>query len=139
MAQPDVVQVTVCEEDQEAVLALLTETVTEALSDVTAMRDREGAALAEDLTFHLNEVARLRDEIAVLAPKVPLIYQEKLQARIRELGVQEIDPQRLAQEVALMADRCAIDEELARLDSHIGTMSHYLEQSGEMGKKMASE
>ena len=136
VAQPDVVQVTVCEEDQEAVLALLTETVAETLSDVAAMRDREGAALAEDLTFHLNEVARLRDEIAVLGPKVPLIYQEKLQARIRELGVQEIDPQRLAQEVALMADRCAIDEELSRLISHIGQMNAAIQAEGETGRRL---
>ena len=136
VAQPDVVQVTVCEEDQEAVLALLTETVAEALADVTAMRVREGAALAEDLTFHLKEVTRLRDEIAVLAPKVPLIYQEKLQARIRELGVQEIDPQRLAQEVALMADRCAIDEELSRLVSHIGQMNATIKAEGETGRRL---
>ena len=136
VAQPDVVQVTVCEEDQEAVLALLTETVMAALSDVAAMRAREGAALAEDLAFHLNEVTRLRDEIAVLAPKVPLIYQEKLQARIRELSVQEIDPQRLAQEVALMADRCAIDEELSRLVSHIGQMNAAIKAEGETGRRL---
>ncbi len=136
VAQPDVVQVTVCEEDQEAVLALLTETVAAALSDVVAMRDREGTALADDLTFHLNELARLRDEISDLAPKVPLIYQEKLQARIRELGVQEIDPQRLAQEMALMADRCAIDEELSRLISHIGQMNAAIQAEGETGRRL---
>ena len=136
VAQPDVVQVTVCEEAQEAVLALLTETVMAALSDVAAMRAREGAALAEDLAFHLNEVTRLRDEIAVLAPKVPLIYQKKLQARIRELSVQEIDPQRLAQEVALMADRCAIDEELSRLVSHIGQMNAAIKADGETGRHL---
>ena len=136
VAQPDVVQVTVCEEDQEAVLALLTETVAAVLSDVVAMRDREGTALADDLTFHLNELARLRDEISDLAPKVPLIYQEKLQARIRELGVQEIDPQRLAQEMALMADRCAIDEELSRLISHIGQMNAAIQAEGETGRRL---
>ncbi|MBQ7655567.1 MAG: YicC family protein [Clostridia bacterium] len=136
VAQPDVIQTTVKEEDQEAVLALLTDTVAEALSEVTAMREKEGAALAEELTFHLNEVARLRDEIAVLAPKVPLIYQEKLQARVRELGVQEIDPQRLAQEVALMADHCAIDEELSRLISHVEQMRQAIKAEGETGRRL---
>lgn len=136
VAQPDVILTTVKEEDQEAVLALLTDTVAEALSEVTAMREKEGAALAEDLTFHLNEVARLRDEIAVLAPKVPLIYQEKLQARVRELGVQEIDPQRLAQEVALMADHCAIDEELSRLISHVEQMRQAIKAEGETGRRL---
>ena len=135
-AQPEVMQVTVKEEDQEAVLALLTDTLSEALNDVTAMRDREGAALQADLTLHLGEVAALRDQIAVLAPKVPLIYQEKMQARIRELGVQEIDPQRLAQEVAIMADRCAIDEELSRLVSHIGQMNAAINADGETGRRL---
>ena len=136
VAQPDVMQVTVREEDQEAVLSLLAETVSQALNDVTAMRDREGEALKADLSFHLGEVARLREEIAVLAPKVPLIYQEKLKSRVRELGVKELDEQRLAQEVALMADRCAIDEELSRLESHIAQMRQALEAEGETGRRL---
>ena len=134
--QPDVLQVTVKEEDQEAVLSLLTDTVQEALSDVIAMRDREGEALRADLTLHLNEVARLREAIAALAPKVPVIYQEKLQARIKELGVQELDQQRLAQEVAIMADRCAIDEELSRLESHIVQMRQAIAAEGEVGRRL---
>ncbi|MBR4334096.1 MAG: hypothetical protein IKP72_15590, partial [Clostridia bacterium] len=73
LQQPDVLQVTVKEEDQEAVLALLGEALDEALSDLTAMREKEGDALKADLTMHLNEMARLRDEIAGLAPKVPKI------------------------------------------------------------------
>ncbi|MBR5110913.1 MAG: YicC family protein [Clostridia bacterium] len=135
-SQTDVMQVTVAEEDQEAVLSLLSETLALALDDVAAMREKEGAALREDLLLHLGEVKRLRDEVAVLAPKVPLIYQEKLQARIRELGVQEVDPQRLAQEVALMADRCAIDEELSRLLSHIEQMTGAIQSNGETGRRL---
>ncbi len=134
--QPDVLQVTVKDEDQEAVLALLRDAMDAALSDTVAMRDREGAALKADLFLHLNELARLRDEIALLAPKVPLIYREKLLARLRELGVKELDEQRLAQEVALMADRCAIDEELSRLESHIGQMRQALEAEGEIGRRL---
>ena len=134
--QPEVMQVTVREEDQEAVLSLLLDTLSGALEDVTAMRDKEGEALKADLALHLGEVARLRDEIAALAPGVPLIYQEKLQARVKELGVKEIDPQRLAQEVALMADRCAIDEELSRLASHIDQMRNALCAEGETGRRL---
>ncbi|MBR1584702.1 MAG: YicC family protein [Clostridia bacterium] len=134
--QPDVMQVTVKEEDQEAVLSLLRDTAGAALADVTAMRDREGEALKADLSFHLDEVARLREEIARLAPGVPKAYQEKMQARVKELGVQEIDPQRLAQEVALMADRCAIDEELSRLESHISQMRGALQARDEVGRRL---
>ena len=136
LEQPDVLQITVREEDQEAVLSLLTDTLADALADVNAMREREGEALKKDLAFHLDEVARLRDEIAALAPKVPLIYQEKLKARVKELGVKELDEQRLAQEVALMADRCAIDEELSRLESHIAQMREALRAEGEIGRRL---
>ena len=124
------------DEDQEAVLSLLKDALDAALSDVIAMREKEGDALKADLKLHLNETARLRNEIALLAPKVPKSYQEKLQARIKELGVKEIDEQRLAQEVALMADRCAIDEELSRLESHIGQMRQALEAEGETGRRL---
>ena len=134
--QPDVLQVTVKEEDQEAVLSLLLEALDAALSDVVSMRKKEGDALEADLTLHLDETARLRNEIAVLAPKVPKIYQEKLKARIRELGVQELDQQRLSQEVALMADKCAIDEELSRLESHICQMRQTLKAEGEAGRRL---
>ncbi len=135
-SQPDVLQVTVAEEDQEAVLSLLTEALALALEDVAAMREKEGAALRDDLTFHLGEVQRLRDEINLLAPRVPVIYRDKLQARLRELGVKELDEQRLAQEVAIMADRCAIDEELSRLLSHIGQMRQAIEAEGETGRRL---
>ena len=135
-AQPDVLQVTTREEDQAAVLSLLLEAAGEALGDVAAMREKEGAALREDLLLHLGEVARLREAIAALAPQVPLIYQEKLLGRVKELGVQEVDPQRLAQEVALMADKCAIDEELSRLESHIGQMRQALASDGEVGRRL---
>ena len=136
VAQPDVLTVTVKEEDQEAVLALLSQTLEEALRDVIAMRDREGAALKNDLTFHLDEVARLRSEIAALAPEVPLLYRDKLQSRIQELGVSALDEQRLAQEVALLADKCAVDEELSRLESHIKQMREALEGNGETGRRL---
>ena len=134
--QPDVLTVTVKEEDQEAVLSLLNDTMAEALGDVIAMREKEGAALKADLAFHLGEVARLWDAIAGLAPEVPKAYQEKLLARLRELGVNGVDEQRLAQEVALMADRCAVDEELSRLVSHISQMRETLEADGESGRRL---
>lgn len=135
-SQPDVLNVTVCEEDQEAVLSLLMDTLKLALDDVKQMREKEGSALYEDLSFHLAQVSRCRDEIAVLAPRVPRNYQEKLTQRLKELGVQEIDEQRLAQEVALMADRCAIDEELSRLLSHIAQMQEAMKQAGETGRRL---
>lgn len=135
-SQPDVLRVSLCEEDQAAVLSLLSDALSETLADVNAMREKEGEALRGDLAFHLDQVAHLRDQIDTLAPGVPKVYQERLQTRLSELGVNELDPQRLAQEVALMADRCAIDEELARLVSHISQMRQALTETGEVGRRL---
>lgn len=135
-SQPDVLSVTVREEDQEEVSSLLSDALEGALGDVSAMREREGAALREDLRAHLDQVARLREEIARLAPGVPLAYQERLRARLQELGIKELDEQRLAQETALMADRCAVDEELSRLLSHMDQMRGALDAQGEVGRRL---
>lgn len=135
-SQPDVITVTVCEENQEAVLALLEETASEALDDVCAMRKKEGDVLRADLRSHLDAVAGLREKIAQLAPQVPLIYRDKLKARLKEMGVESLDEQRLVQEVALMADRCAIDEELSRLLSHIAQMRQALDAEEETGRRL---
>lgn len=135
-AQPDVLTVAVCQEDQAAVLSLLQEALAAALADVTAMREKEGAALQRDLSLHLDMLSELREQIAALAPRVPRQYQEKLRQRLAELGVPPLDEQRLAQETALVADRCAIDEELARLLSHIRQMRDTLRETGETGRRL---
>lgn len=135
-AQPDVLTLSVCEEDQEAVQKLIGETLEMVLSDVCRMRETEGEALKQDLAFHLDQLDKIRNEIERLAPDVPKAYQEKLQVRLAELGVKEMDPVRLSQEVALMADRCAIDEELSRLISHIAQFRSTMEQEGEVGRRL---
>lgn len=135
-AQQDVISISVCEEDQEAVQTLIRDTLGEVLADVCNMRETEGEALKRDLSFHLDRLAQTREQIEKLAPGVPKAYQEKLQLRLAELGVKEIDPARLAQEVALMADRCAIDEELSRLVSHIAQFRATMEQDGEVGRRL---
>lgn len=135
-AQQDVISISVCEEDQEAVQTLIRDTLGEVLADVCNMRETEGEALKRDLAFHLDQLAQNREQIEKLAPGVPKAYQEKLQLRLAELGVKEIDPARLAQEVALMADRCAIDEELSRLVSHIAQFRATMEQDGEVGRRL---
>ena len=124
------------EMDQELVSALCAEAVEQAVEQVTAMREKEGTHLKEDLRFHLDQAADLREKILGRAPNVVSEYREKLENRLKSLISDGVDPQRLAQEVAIMADRCAIDEELARLESHLRQMGAYLEAEGEIGKKM---
>lgn len=124
------------EMDQETVTAICAKAAGIAAEQVIRMREHEGRHLKEDLQIHLDGVAALREKILERAPSVVTEYREKLASRLNALIPEGIDPQRLAQETALIADRCAIDEELARLDSHIRQMRDYLEAEGETGKKM---
>jgi len=124
------------QEDARAVTALATEAYAEAFAQVQAMRLREGEALAADLTANLSQTEELTRQIAARAPVVPQSYRERLEARLAEWKVQTPEPQRIAQEVATMADRCAIDEELARLQSHFEQFRACLTAKGETGRKM---
>ena len=136
LAMEGVTTLTEKEMDQELVSALCAEAVEQAVEQATAMREKEGTHLKEDLRFHLDQAADLREKILGRAPNVVSEYREKLENRLKSLISDGVDPQRLAQEVAIMADRCAIDEELARLESHLRQMGAYLEAEGEIGKKM---
>ena len=126
---PDVLTVTENEEDQEAVSALLADALSLALQDVQVLRAREGEALKADLTAHLQLLEKLRQQIAARAPGVVEDYRLRLLQRIQELGVVSPDESRVVQEVAIFADRAAIDEELSRLDSHIRQAYRLMEES----------
>ena len=124
------------ENDEEMIIDISREALTEALTQLEMMREREGANLASDLLTHLEMTSDLRKKVLERAPAVVDEYRQRLAIRLNRLDIEPVEPQRLAQEVALMADRCAIDEELSRLDSHIAQMRTYLKANGEIGKKM---
>lgn len=136
LAMEGVVTLTEKEMDQSLISAMCAEALRTALEQMTVMRGKEGAHLKEDLRIHLDAVAELRLKVLERAPKVVTEYREKLGERLKALLTEGVDPQRLAQETAIMADRCAIDEELSRLESHIVQMRSFLEAEGETGKKM---
>ncbi len=122
--------------DEAAVSALCAKTLAGAMDQLDDMRLREGESLRADLSEHLDNVAVLRQKVVTYAPQVIEEYRQRLTDRLAKLPIDPVDPARLAQEVALMADKCAIDEELSRLQSHISQLRRYLEMQGETGKKM---
>ncbi len=136
LAMDGVVALNEAEMDQDTVSSLCAEAMRAALAQMAAMREKEGAHLQEDLKTHLDAAAALRLKILDRAPNVVREYKEKLDERLKAMIPEGVDPQRLAQEVAILADRCAIDEELARLESHLKQMRTYLKADGETGKKM---
>jgi uncharacterized protein (TIGR00255 family) len=111
--------------------------VAEALLGLSAMREREGASLGADLTGRLERVGQLVRELQGLAPRAVEEYRDRLAARLAELtSGAGVEPQRLAQELALFAERTDIVEELTRLASHLGQFRELLASSEPSGRKL---
>ncbi len=128
--------VTQGQEDIQAVTELGLEAFDGAAEALMAMRGVEGEALERDLLSNLEQLKALRETILEKAPQVPENYRQRLEARLAEWNGDFADPQRVAQEVAIMADRAAIDEELSRLESHMAQFKDGVEGQGEIGRKL---
>jgi uncharacterized protein (TIGR00255 family) len=123
--------------DEAGLLPQLTGAVRSALTAIDSMRTREGEALASDLLARRRDVAGWVGQIRERTPLMVAEYQQKLAARLEQLlGDVELDPARLAQEVALLADRCDITEELVRLDSHFAQFDEGLRMKEPVGRKL---
>ena len=136
MNMPDVLTVEASEEDQDAVRALFMRALNLALDDLMAMRKREGNSLRGDMMKKLDAIDGLRESIATRAPTVVEEYRAKLSQRLSALLSGDIDEARFATEVAIFADRAAIDEELVRLSSHIAQLRATAELDEPVGRKL---
>jgi uncharacterized protein (TIGR00255 family) len=123
--------------EMEAVWETVSQAVNQALDLLDEMRVTEGAALAADLAGSLSDIRREMGRIADLAPRLPELWRERVAARLAELFPEgsPVDETRLAQEVALMAERRDVAEELARLESHLTQFQQTLESQGPVGRK----
>jgi uncharacterized protein (TIGR00255 family) len=101
------------------------------------MKDREGAALAKDLEGRLRMIRVELDKVSERAPLRPFEAKERMVARIKPLlDDVEMDPIRIAQEVALLADRLDCTEECVRLSAHLDQFKHLIEGSELAGRKL---
>lgn len=116
---------------------LLDRALAQALTQLNAMRDREGAALEAELRRIEAEIVELLEAIKREVPLAATQRKARLEARISELvGAQDLDPLRLAQEVAFLVDRSDVTEELARLDSHLEQLAALRRAGGSVGRKL---
>jgi uncharacterized protein (TIGR00255 family) len=122
----------------EAVWETVSQAVNQALDLLEEMRLTEGAALAADLAAHLADIRWEISDIAVQAPRLPELWRERVTTRLAELFPEGalVDETRLAQEVALMAERRDVAEELARLESHLTQFEQTLVNQGPVGRKL---
>lgn len=136
----DVLQVEPATLDPESIWTLLREALLSALTALSDMRRLEGERLVRDIRSRSDSLKSLCCEIAERAPLVVDDYRVRLTARIDELlgdkAAEFFDAQRLAGEVALFADKCAIDEELVRLESHLVQLDDILSLDEPIGKKL---
>ncbi|MEN9579986.1 MAG: hypothetical protein RJA70_2995, partial [Pseudomonadota bacterium] len=125
--------------DLDELRRALSEALTEAIEKHNEMRATEGAALAQELGALLRNARALREKIAERGPELGEVYRKRLAERITRLGLDlagNVEHGRLETEVALLADRSDITEELARLGSHFEQFEALMNQELPVGRRL---
>lgn len=134
---PDVLTTEQVNEDVDSLWPVIEQAVTGALQSCEEMRQQEGAALVKDLLARLDFFTDTVNEVEGSIPELLKAREENLAARLEKLlGNVQLDPMRLAQEVAVMADKTDVTEEIVRLKSHIEQFKNFLAEDGAVGRKL---
>jgi len=125
----------------DRITTALEQALDQALDELEKMREQEGEALKKELRERVQKIEALVPVIEGSAAGLADAYRLRLQKRIGELlnrggQVIEIDPVRLAQEVAYLADRSDVSEEMVRLRSHLSQFQEALDAAGDAGKML---
>ncbi len=124
-------------ENEEKIKEEIVQAVTEATEKLVNMRKIEGEKIATDLLNRINNIDVIVKEISQLSTGLIEEYVVKLENRIKEiLKTDQVDKTRLAQEVVIYSDKCSIEEELTRLNSHIAQFKDLLNSEDAIGKKL---
>ena len=133
---PEVLNIQNTQED-DIIEKELEKVMTNAVENLIAMRVAEGNKIEKDLIERLDIINEKVKEISELSTGLIQEYVVKLEGRIKELlADQDIDKNRLAQETVIYADKCSIQEEVTRLDSHIAQFKQILNSNEAIGKKL---
>ena len=136
---PDVMKAIPDVEDEEEITKAILIPVAEAAANLEKMRAVEGEKLAEDLIAKGEYIKEILDKIAERAPQVVTDYTARMKERIQELvgSSVQVPEDRILVEAAVFADKCAIDEEITRLNSHLVQLRNIIEKSSQPdGKKL---
>lgn len=124
-------------QDDETIKNELLEVTNQAIENLVGMRKIEGEKIAQDLFTRIQDIDGKVKKISSLSTGLIEDYVVKLNTRIKELlQDQEIDEARLAQEVVIYADKCSIEEEVTRLNSHVYQFRELLNSNEAVGKKL---
>ena len=135
---PGVVQTESTGLDPEEVWPTLQKAVKLALKELVAMREREGAHLAEDLRARIDQLQKSVAVVAVQAPEVLARYRQQLRERVAAAGLPlpPEDDERLLKEIVYYSDRSDISEELTRLKSHFAQFNDLAKSAEPVGRTL---
>lgn len=135
---PDIVKSEEKEEDEDVLWSMLKKALEEALCKLKEMRSEEGEKLAQDVVKRCDLLKNYIEEIEKYSYNVVIDYKEKLNNRIGELleNPSLVDENRLAQEVAMYADKSSITEEIVRFESHIQQLKKTIVKNESIGRKI---
>lgn len=124
--------------DMEAVWPVVRDCMEEALKSLVAMREKEGEFIAFDIADRITQIEKNVHQIETDSSDLLFRYQQRLKERIAALtrGIVEIDPDRITQEAAFLADKSDISEELLRVKSHIKQFRSIMKSEEPAGRKL---
>ena len=134
---PDILKLEKMEENEERLWKIMESAVEISSKKLIEMREIEGKKLKDNILEKLILVEGALNLIRQRAPEIVSNYKEKLRLRFNDLVEQGVvDESRLAAELVIFADKCSIDEEIVRLDSHITQVREILEKNYPIGRKL---
>lgn len=125
------------EEDQEELWNGVKTVLEDAVSEFVAMREREGQRIGKDLRARIEYMKTIAQQIDLRSPETVKEYEQRLYEKIKEiLTEQSVDDARILTEVAIFADKVAVNEETVRLASHFDEFHHIMDSDGPCGRKL---
>ena len=111
--------------------------ISSSLDMMINMREVEGEKLKEDILIKINQIEDLLSKVEEFADSIPKVFKQKLEERLKDLlGNVEVDENRIATEVCILADKATVDEEIIRLNSHINQVRETLKLNEPIGRKL---
>jgi uncharacterized protein (TIGR00255 family) len=124
-------------QDADRLRSLALRALDESIADILSMKEKEGAALSDDLLSCLDRIEESLQRIRKATPQMKASLAANLRKRLEDLlDDLPVDPQRLAQEAAILVDKADVSEEITRLDSHLEQFRESIHAGGEVSKKL---
>ena len=134
---PDVIELEETDSDEDSLKELVLSALSDCINQFVDSRIAEGARLEKDLVSKMDEMLVLVDKLEKRSPVIIEEYKERLTTKIHELlEDNNIDENRIAQEVTIYADKVCIDEEMVRLKSHVAETRSVFNLDKEVGRKL---